>query len=37
MEGIVKTVLPLEALAIETNVPVGSVVNKLQETGDDRV
>ncbi len=32
-----RLVLSLETLAIEPNVPVGSVVNKLQETGDDRV
>ena len=37
VEGIVETVLALETLAVEADVPVGGVVDELEEAGDDSV
>ena len=37
MEGIIESVLTLEALSVESNVPVCGVVNQLEKFGYDRV
>ena len=37
VEGVVETVLALETLAVEADVPVGGVVDELEEAGDDSV